>query len=71
MAPFENHCYVTQPYELTWQEAHSFCLGLGGHVASIGNAEELEFAKTLIQDNFWLGKIFITFKLSNSRDKLN
>ncbi|XP_067326422.1 macrophage mannose receptor 1-like [Anolis sagrei] len=57
--PFQAHCYYINPSRTTWAEAAMGCTYLGGTLASIENAAEMNFllehTAHLSTTSFWIG----------------
>lgn len=58
--PQNGHSYLVYPDSLNWVDAKVFCQSLGGHLATISDAQEQTFVEQLAQTcsertNFWLG----------------
>jgi C-type mannose receptor len=56
----DGHCYaLIVSNKITWTEAESACVALGGHLASITSATELAalapLATTVSDENVWIG----------------
>ncbi len=58
-AELNGHYYKIYDSGSTWDTAQTFCLSLGGHLATITSAEEQELVKTLVfaggKNSYWLG----------------
>ena len=54
-----GHYYKAYDYGNTWGAANSFCISLGGHLATITSEEEQELVKSLVfagsRNSYWLG----------------
>ena len=49
--PFRDNCYAVPPRSLRFQDADYYCrITYGGRLASIIDAEELEFVRQTIKD---------------------
>lgn len=58
--PQNEHPYLVYTDSLNWVDAKEFCKSLGGHLATISDAQEQTFVEQLAQTcsertNFWLG----------------
>lgn len=58
--PQNGHSYFVYTDSLNWVDAKEFCKSLGGHLATISDAQEQTFVEQLAQTcsertNFWLG----------------
>lgn len=58
--PQNGHPYLVYTDSLNWVDAKEFCKSLGGHLATISDAQEQTFVEQLAQTcsertNFWLG----------------
>ena len=50
--PYKGHCYVVPPRTMAFDDADFYCRKTyGGRLASMENAEELEFAIQTIRDH--------------------
>ena len=47
-----NYLYVNTP--MTWTAARDYCIGLGGHLVTIGSAAEDSFVRGLSQSDRWI-----------------
>ena len=58
-AEFEGHTYKVIDENLTWSAARDRCVGLGGHLVSIGIREENRFVASLRGDRYflWIGLV--------------
>lgn len=54
-----GHYYLRYDEGYVWDDANTFCLSVGGHLATITSAEEQEFVKSLVfagsKNSYWLG----------------
>ena len=58
--PQNGHSYLVYPDSVSWIDAKTACESLGGHLATISDAQEQAFVEQLAQTcsertNFWLG----------------
>ena len=59
---FNNYCYLLKNHLLTWDQALSYCNGLGAALVKIRGAEENDFVLDLSKQNTTVDKVWIGLK---------
>lgn len=56
---FNGHKYTIFNYGMSWNDANEYCEKQGGHLVTIGSADEQNFVQKIIKDqsrlNYWIG----------------
>ena len=54
---YNGHAYKSFDIPLSWNEAETYCEGLGGHLATIGSMDENDFLFNLVSEKnvYWIG----------------